>query len=98
MTRLPVAVPNRVVESFWGKVVKSPSPGGCWVFTGAISSPDGYGRINFRVDGLQYSVSAPRFALMLSGTDISNSDLLCMWGLSARVRRFPPNAKTRFCH
>ncbi|AWR15431.1 hypothetical protein FRC0290_00621 [Corynebacterium diphtheriae] len=76
MTRLPAAIPNRVVEAFWGKVVKSPSPDGCWIFTGAISSPDGYGRINFRVDGRQYSVSAHRFALMLSGTDISDSEVV----------------------
>lgn len=76
MTRLPVAIPNRVVESFWGKVVKSQSPDGCWIFTGAISSPDGYGRINFRVDGKQYSVSAHRFALMLSGVDISDSEVV----------------------
>ncbi|MFR9480842.1 hypothetical protein ACLB3B_02245 [Corynebacterium amycolatum] len=76
MTRLPATIPNRVVEAFWGKVVKSPSPDGCWSFTGAISSPDGYGRINFRVDGRQYSVSAHRFALMLSGTDISDSEVV----------------------
>ena len=76
MTRLPATIPNRVVEAFWGKVVKSPSPDGCWIFTGAISSPDGYGRINFRVDGRQYSVSAHRFALMLSGTDTSDSEVV----------------------
>lgn len=28
------------VAAFWAKVVKTPT---CWYFTGAISSPDGYG-------------------------------------------------------
>ena len=99
MTRLPAAIPNRVVEAFWGKVVKSPSPDGCWIFTGAISSPDGYGRINFRVDGRQYSVSAHRFALMLSGTDISDSEIVadhrCNEPLCVRVDSRHVIASTR---
>ena len=75
MSRLPTEIPERVVTAFWEKVVKNPAPGGCWIFTGAISSPDGYGRINFRVAGRQFSVSAHRFALSLAGVDISDSRL-----------------------
>lgn len=76
MVTLPPTIPDRVVKAFWAKVVKDPSPDGCWIFTGAISSPDGYGRINFRVDGKQYSVSAHRFALMLSGVDIADAEVV----------------------
>lgn len=51
-------------KSFWKNVVKSPS---CWFWVGAISSPDGYGRITWQVNGRQRTLSAHRFAMLLSG-------------------------------
>lgn len=99
MTRLPSEIPNRVVDAFWEKVVKNPAADGCWIFTGAISSPDGYGRINFRIDGKQFSVSAHRFALMLSGVDISDAEVVadhrCNEPLCVRVDRCHVIASTR---
>lgn len=51
--------------SFWRRVVKAPG-NGCWIFTGAVSSPDGYGRIAWRDNGRERTVSAHRFALELA--------------------------------
>lgn len=75
MKQLPDFPPPAVVERFWNKVVKDPRDGH-WIFTGAISSPDGYGRINFRWEGKSITVSAHRFALWLSGVDISDPDIV----------------------
>lgn len=68
------------------------APGsGCWIFTGAVSSPDGYGRVNFTVDGDQFTVSAHRFALWASGVDIRCSEMVaehrCNEPLCVRVGR-----------
>lgn len=52
-------------NSFWRRVVKAPGSG-CWIFTGAISSPDGYGRIAWRCGGRERTLSAHRFALELA--------------------------------
>jgi hypothetical protein len=72
MTRtLPTTPPAGTVARFWEKVVKAPGEG-CWIFTGAISNPDGYGRVNFTVSGDQFTVSAHRFALWVSGVDITD--------------------------
>ncbi|WP_430336169.1 HNH endonuclease [Rhodococcus sp. ACT016] len=50
------------IAAFWSKVVRSPT---CWYWTGAISAPDGYGRLNFQRDGRQRTVLAHRFAIEL---------------------------------
>ncbi|MGP9725309.1 HNH endonuclease [Corynebacterium sp. AOP40-9SA-29] len=72
---LPSRPPEGAVGRFWKKVVKAPDDG-CWIFTGAISNPDGYGRVNFTVDGQQFTVSAHRFALWISGVDITDSEMV----------------------
>lgn len=56
------------VERFWSHVVTAPGDG-CWIWTGAISSPDGYGRITWRSGGASRTLSAHRFALVLAGND-----------------------------
>lgn len=78
MRRLPERPGEAVVRRFWSKVVMQPSDvgQGCWIFTGAVSSPDGYGRVNFTVGGRQFTVSAHRFALWVSGVDISDENLV----------------------
>lgn len=50
------------VERFWAHVIRSP---GCWLWVGAISGGDGYGRITWRRDGVSRTMSAHRFALLL---------------------------------
>lgn len=52
-------------DAFWKRVVKAPGDG-CWIFTGAVSSPDGYGRIAWRERGRERTVSAHRFALEIA--------------------------------
>lgn len=74
--RLPARPPAATIRRFWRKVVTSDTRGGCWIFTGAVSSPDGYGRVNFTVDGHQFTVSAHRFALWVSGVDIRDPDMV----------------------
>lgn len=49
-------------ERFWSHVVRSRR---CYFWTGAVSSPDGYGRITFRRNNRQRAMSAHRFALLL---------------------------------
>ena len=52
-------------ERFWNRVVKAPGDG-CWIFTGSVSSPDGYGRVTWRSGGASRTLSAHRFALLLA--------------------------------
>lgn len=60
----PTLAPDgRAEEFFWRHVIRTPD---CWYWVGAISSPDGYGRITFQRTHRQRSVSAHRFALMLT--------------------------------
>lgn len=47
--------PDAVVR-FWSHVVKAPGTG-CWLWTGAISSPDGYGRNRAKLHLVDYSTS-----------------------------------------
>lgn len=54
------------IERFWARVVRGPH---CWLFTGAISGGDGYGRISWRRDGVSRTMSAHRFALLLAYGD-----------------------------
>jgi len=44
------------------KVTRTPE---CWWWCGAVSNPDGYGRITWTQDGTRRSLSAHRFALLL---------------------------------
>lgn len=60
-------------NSFWRRVVKAPTDGGCFIFCGAISSPDGYGRIAWRSEGRERTLSAHRFALELAYGALSNN-------------------------
>ncbi len=53
-----------VVSRFWKQVVKGPEQH-CWIWVGAVSTPDGYGRISWQVDGQRRTLSAHRFALLL---------------------------------
>ena len=57
------------IERFWSRIVYSPD---CWLWTGAISGGDGYGRISWRRDGISRTMSAHRFALMLAYGDDAN--------------------------
>jgi len=50
------------VARFWAKVTRTP---GCWWWGGAVSHPDGYGRITWTQDGVRRTLSAHRFALLL---------------------------------
>lgn len=72
---LPDRVPAGVADRFWAKVVCAPGQGH-WIFTGAVSSPDGYGRVTFTQCGRQYCVSAHRFALWIAGVDIREPDMV----------------------
>ncbi|RRO97027.1 hypothetical protein CXF29_00045 [Corynebacterium bovis] len=76
------------------------APGeGHWIFTGAVSSPDGYGRVTFTQCGRQYCVSAHRFALWLAGVDIRDLDMVaehrCNEPLCVRVHPAHLVASTR---
>lgn len=55
--------PAETVTRFWAKVTCTP---GCWWWGGAVSHPDGYGRITWTQDGTRRSLSAHRFALLLA--------------------------------
>lgn len=57
-------IPYEVIQRFNARLVHVPDDyGGCWLWPGAISS-DGYGRINWTVDGKQTTMSTHRFALL----------------------------------
>lgn len=55
------------VARFWSKVIRTPT---CWWWTGAISSPDGYGRITYSTNGIPVTLSAHRFALLLADGEL----------------------------
>jgi len=65
-TLVPVAVwtppPPDTITRFWAKVTRTP---GCWWWGGAVSHPDGYGRISWTHHGQRRTLSAHRFALLL---------------------------------
>ena len=58
-------ITSRAEERFWKQVVRGPDSR-CWIWCGAISSPDGYGRFTWQVDGRRRTVSAHRVALMIA--------------------------------
>jgi len=75
LTPQPTAEPQPTVPApsaatiarFWSRVVKTPT---CWWWTGAISSPDGYGRITYSTAGVPVTLSAHRFALLLADGEL----------------------------
>lgn len=56
--------PEHTVARFCAKVTCTP---GCWWWTGALSHPDGCGRISWTQDGQRRTLSAHRFALLIAG-------------------------------
>ena len=71
------------IKRFWDKVHKTDH---CWLWIGAISSPDGYGRFSYTLDGVRYAVSAHRFALSLAyQTTAFVADHRCNEPLCVRV-------------
>lgn len=61
--------PADTVSRFWAKVTRTP---GCWWWGGAVSHPDGYGRLSFTQDGAPRTLSAHRFALLLDAGTLSH--------------------------
>lgn len=67
----PTLEPDARAETlFWRHVIRS---GGCWWWVGAISTPDGYGRITYRRGHRQRAVLAHRFALMINDRDFDGT-------------------------
>lgn len=58
-----LVITARARERFWSNVVKGPG-NECWIWSGAISSPDGYGRFTWQERGQRRTMSAHRFALL----------------------------------
>ncbi|QGU08806.1 hypothetical protein COCCU_14580 (plasmid) [Corynebacterium occultum] len=54
-----------VQHRFWKHVVRGEGDR-CWIWIGAISSPDGYGRFTWQKDRHRRTVSAHRVALMIA--------------------------------
>lgn len=60
------------ISRFNDKIVYSPH---CWFWTGAISTPDGYGRFTFQCDNQQRTMLAHRFAFLAAGIDLADHDI-----------------------
>ncbi|MCS5480604.1 hypothetical protein NYP18_13180 [Corynebacterium sp. YIM 101645] len=56
---------QRAQQRFWRHVVRGEGEQ-CWIWVGAISSPDGYGRFTWQIDRRRRTVSAHRVALMIA--------------------------------
>lgn len=54
----------RAVRRFWAQVIRGDGQR-CWIWCGAISHPDGYGRFTWQTGGARRAVSTPRVALMI---------------------------------
>ena len=71
LTTDPTLEPDARAETlFWRHVIRGP---GCWWWVGAISTPDGYGRITYRRGHRQRAVLAHRFALMLDDPEFDTT-------------------------
>lgn len=72
------------IKRFNTHVVKSPT---CWFWTGAISSPDGYGRFTWQRGRKQRTMLAHRFALAASGINLNGlvAEHFCNEPLCVRV-------------
>lgn len=54
-----------VEQRFWSKVVKDPSPVGCWYWIGAVAD-DGYGRYSLNANNRTVAVRPHRYAYALA--------------------------------
>ncbi|MCQ9334495.1 hypothetical protein NQ042_10505 [Corynebacterium phoceense] len=84
-TNPSLAVTPNDIARFNSKVVRSPS---CWFWTGAISTPDGYGRFTWQRDNEQRTMLAHRFALLSAGVNLppgSVAEHACNEPLCVRV-------------
>lgn len=69
----PTLIPDAVAERYFRRhVMVTP---GCWWWLGAISTPDGYGRITMRRNNRQRSLGAHRFAALLAYPDLDENDV-----------------------
>lgn len=50
------AITESSIQRFWSRVVKAPGDG-CWIWTGAISGGDGYGRNRAELHLVGYSTA-----------------------------------------
>lgn len=57
-----IAPSPHTIDRFWSRVIRSP---GCWLWVGAISGGDGYGR-TWRHGATSRTESAHRFALLIA--------------------------------
>lgn len=83
------------IARFWDKVVISPK---CWFYTGTISTPDGYGRFTFQRGARQRTMSAHRFALLVSGIELGEGmvgEHYCNEPLCVRVDDLHLHASTQ---
>ncbi len=72
-TELPIDA--RAIAAFETKVIRSP---GCWIWVGAISAPDGYGRFTWQRGGRRRTLSAHRFAMEVCvGREAMRSVAIC---------------------
>ncbi|MFC7962824.1 HNH endonuclease [Rhodococcus sp. NPDC003994] len=67
---LKAPLSEATVRRFRAKVVVTP---GCHYFTGAVSSPDGYGRFTFTDGDTPRTLSAHRVALLLAHGDLGRN-------------------------
>lgn len=84
-TPTTVEIPLRVIRNFQRRIVKTNS---CWLFNGAISSPDGYGRVTFTLDGREQTYSAHRLAVLIEHGTLPDSAVVehrCNEPLCVRV-------------
>lgn len=65
-----LAIDNIVEANFWASVIRSAQ---CWWWVGAVSTPDGYGRVTWRRDHRQRTLSAHRFALTLTHGELAEA-------------------------
>lgn len=56
---------DRAQQRFWRHVIRGDGEQ-CWIWVGAISSPDGYGRFTWQKDRRRRTLSAHRVALMIA--------------------------------
>ncbi|WP_241228475.1 hypothetical protein [Corynebacterium hylobatis] len=63
-TNSRLALTDHAIRRFWAHVVRAEGEG-CWIWCGAISKPDGYGRFTWQTGGERRTVSAHRIALMI---------------------------------
>jgi hypothetical protein len=77
---------EQIRRRFFRRVVHVDS--GCEIWTGAVSSPDGYGRVMVTTDGVNKTYSAHRLACLLSGMTMTREmvvDHQCNEPLCVRV-------------